>query len=189
MCWVDLDFTAGGLTICRQVIQHGRQVTVAPVKTEAGERTVFLPRAVLVDLARLRKKQQAFYAEIGWAWHDGLPIFQDAEAPTNTGLVSPHAGRIVDPLVVCSRNPHHAAPYGKWSKPLIKRVDDESPVQRPELGIFFVEPRGFEPLTFCLPGASPRISEVSNRRLRLPINATTCADDSPRRPSHTEWLS
>ncbi|WP_034268010.1 site-specific integrase [Actinospica robiniae] len=79
VCWVDLDFATGGLTICKQVVQYGRQITVAPVKTEAGERTVFLPRAVLVDLARLRKQQQAFYAEMGWQWHDALPIFQDPD--------------------------------------------------------------------------------------------------------------
>jgi integrase len=79
VCWVDLDFATGGLTICKQVVQHGKQISIVPVKTEAGERTVFLPRAVLVDLARLRKKQQAFYAEMGWTWHDGLPIFQDTD--------------------------------------------------------------------------------------------------------------
>lgn len=79
VCWVDLDFTTGALTINKQIVQHGKHITVAPVKTEAGERTVFLPRAVLVDLARLRKKQQAFYTEMGWEWHDALPIFQDPD--------------------------------------------------------------------------------------------------------------
>jgi integrase len=74
LCWGDVDLRAGAVTIRRQLAEERRtgERYFAPVKTEAGERTVPLSDLAVAALRRL-------LVRVGAAPHPGRLLFRDAK--------------------------------------------------------------------------------------------------------------
>jgi integrase len=73
--WEDVDYDQGVLYVRQQVIAAGKNITLGPPKTKAGERTVALSEATVALLRQHQARQRRERLQWGEAWQDTGLVF------------------------------------------------------------------------------------------------------------------
>jgi integrase len=73
--WEGVDYDEGVLYVRQQVIAAGKNITLGPPKTKAGERTVALSEATLAILQQHQARQRRERLQWGEAWQDTGLVF------------------------------------------------------------------------------------------------------------------
>ena len=73
--WEDVDYDQGVLYVRQQVIAAGKNITLGPPKTKAGERTVALSEATVALLQQHQSRQRRERLQWGEAWQDTGLVF------------------------------------------------------------------------------------------------------------------
>ena len=77
--WADIDLKSDMLTVAQQIVQIGWQTDIGDTKTDAGERTVAIPKSVHLALNDRRLAADSEQLDFGPAWLDTGLVFTNRD--------------------------------------------------------------------------------------------------------------